>query len=125
MALNAEMARLLGAEAELDALACVDLRTGAVLSWSTRDEASRRTLEVAAQAASQLCLAPPLDTRGEGDARVRETLIVSDSAVHVFALSISRPGCAFVGVARGGANVGLVMASVRSLAVGLVESEAR
>ena len=125
MALNAEMARLLGAEADLAALACVELRTGAVLSCSARDEPSRRTLEVAAQAASQLCLAPRLDTAGEGDAPVRETLIVSNSAVHVFALSRTRPGCALVGVARGGANVGLVMASVRALAGAAVESEAR
>ena len=116
------MAGMLRADADLDALAYVDFRTGAVLSASTRDEPSRLALEIAAQAASQLCAAPPLAAR---DSHAGETLVVSDSAVHVFALAKRLPGSVVVGVARPGANVALVLSAVRSLASSLVEPEAR
>ena len=79
MAVSAVMADMLHSDADLDALAYVDFRTGAVLSASTRDERSRLALEIAAQAASQLCAAPPLAAR---DSHVGETLVVSDSAVN-------------------------------------------
>lgn len=111
----------LHAEAELDGVAWVDLRTGAVLSASARDERSRRALEVAAQAALQLCEAPGLDLDGRTEAPVRETFVVSDSMVQVFAPSTRRPGCGVVGVARGGANVALVLAAVLAVAGKLAE----
>ena len=124
MALSAAMGSLIHAEAELDGLACVDLRTGAVLSASTRDEASRRALEVAAQVALQLCAAPPMESGGRADGHLRETFVVSSSAVHVYALSRRRPGCVLVGTARGGANVALVLSSIRALAETLVDLDA-
>jgi hypothetical protein len=113
MALTLAIARALDAHRDLDALGCVEVASGLVLSSSARDAAAREALEQAAQAAVQLCAPPPLEAYGP--INVRETFLVSESSVHVFMRSHVSPRCVLVGVARGDANVALVLAMLRTL----------
>ena len=119
--MSGAMADAMDARADLDGLACVDLRSGFVLAASTRDEESREALEFAAQTAAQLCAAPKLDVADEDVSRTRETLVVSGTAIHAFALSKRQPDYVVVGVAHGSANVALLLASVRSVADSLLD----
>jgi hypothetical protein len=123
MPLRIAITDALHAQDDVHALACVDLERGVVLAAAARDEESPRdAVEIAAQVAAQLSVAPRVahaahaahDTHD--DALAREGLAVSDRVIHAFARVSARPEWAVVAVARGGANVALVIASVRSLA---------
>ncbi len=115
-ALRATMARALVGAGDLEAVACVDLRNGAVLADAVRDDDARDVLELATHAAPLLCTAPRLDAAMGDDVRAREAVVVSESAVHAFARSSRHPDLVVVGVARAGANVALLLASVRAMA---------
>ena len=126
MSLKASMANGLLAHEGLHALACVDVESGALLGIEVRDESAREALDLATQAATQLCIVPRLDPLVEGeDERARAALVVSESAVHFYALSRGRSTVVVVGVAGRAANVGLLLAAVRSIADSLVDEEAQ
>jgi hypothetical protein len=119
--LRAALSDALSAQDDVDGLACVDVRTGAVIAASTRDRRAREALDLAAQAASQLCVAPRLQSPEEDDARAREALVVSQNVIHAFARSRRHPERVVIGIAHGGANLALLLASLRAIADGLEE----
>ena len=68
MSLKAVLVDGLLARAELEALACVDLESGAVLGAEVRSERSREALGLRGRkAAAQLLAAPRLDSMGDED----------------------------------------------------------
>jgi hypothetical protein len=104
-------------DGEPDALGCVEVRRGALLTAWARDADAREALEIAAQAVSQL-FSPPAVDDGD-DAMPREVIVVSRSAIHAFARCEGRPGCVAVGIVRGGeATLGLLLASLRTMTGG-------
>lgn len=115
------MTEALTAESELEALAWIDLRSGVVFHALARDDGAYDALDLATIAAQQLCASPRADATAEQDERPREALVVSETAVHAFVVSRRLPDCAVVGVGPADANVGLLLASVRSVAEGLSE----
>jgi hypothetical protein len=119
--LRAALSDALAAQDDVDGFACVDVRTGAVIEASFRDRRAREALDLAAQAAAQICAAPRLQPSEEDDASARAALVVSDSAVHAFARSRGSPGRIVVGIAHGHVNVALLLASVHAIADGLPE----
>lgn len=120
MSLRLSISEVLVAHAEVDALACVDLRTGAVLVASTRGASATSAVEIAALVAAQVSVVPRLDAGVDEVEDAREVVVVSDSAVHAFARA-PRAHCGVVAVARAGMNVALLLESVRGVADGLTE----
>ena len=111
----------LHAGGDVDAVGGVDVGRAAVLASWARTDRAREALELAAHAASQLLLAPRLDE--DDDSLPREAVVVSPSAVHAFARCVRRPVRAIAGIARGGGNAALLLASVRELARSFGEAE--
>jgi hypothetical protein len=98
---------------EVEAIGAIRVPTATLdASWA-RDDQARDALDLAAHAAAQIFAAPRL--REEDDEAPREALVVSPSAVHAFVQSALHPTRVIVGIARGGASVGLLLASVRAL----------
>lgn len=103
------------------AIACADVRAGFVLGASARGDSEREAATNAAACAAQLCSTPPLggdpeldeDTDGEG------ALVVSSSWIHAYARVARRPELVVVGVAKGDANVALLLDWVKRVAGGL------
>jgi hypothetical protein len=103
------------ADAGIQMLACVDLASGVVLDSSTRGGEASDALDFAAEAVCQLSTSPRVDV-GSAPPDAREAFIVSDRAIHALARSERNPDRVIVAVAPSGANVALVMATIRSLA---------
>jgi len=114
------------------AVACADVRAGFVIGASARGEEEREAATNAAACAAQICALPSvlaspsseeprrvslIDDGEETDAS--GALIVSSSWIHAYARVERRPELVVVGVARGDANVALLLAWVKSVAGGL------
>ena len=103
------------------AIACADVRAGFILGASARGEAEREAATNAAACAAQLCSAP-IDGDAEDGVEERETagaLVVSSRWIHAYARVAKRPELVVVGVARGDANVVLLLDWVKRVAGGL------
>lgn len=109
------------------AIACADVRAGFVIGASARGEAEREAATNAAACAAQLCALPRLtDDRDDEDAHFGEdltdaggALVVSSRWIHAYARVAKRPELVVVGVARGDANVALLLDWVKRVAGGL------
>ena len=108
------------------AIACADVRAGFVIGASAKGEAEREAAEGAASCAAQLCAMPRVDTGEDSEMRFgsdeREApgaLVVSSRWIHAYARVAKRPDLVVVGVAKGDANVGLLLDWVKRVAVGL------
>jgi hypothetical protein len=97
------------------AAACVDARTGMVLGLSVREGTPRDVVRAAATSAVRICVAPCLDGLREATA-CDEAFLVCDAWSMAFARA---PGAhaIVVGVAPGGATIGLLLAWVKGVAV--------
>jgi hypothetical protein len=100
----------------------VDVRRATVEVVWARDVRAREALELAAQAAAALFA--PSGIQDGDEAPPHEAIVVSDVAVHAFARE-PRTGRLFAAVARGGASVGLLLASERALRAAEGRMEAR
>lgn len=99
------------------AIACADVRAGFVLGASARGEAEREAVTNAAACAAQLCSAPTLGPVEEDEERAAlGALVVSAEWTHAFARVARRPELVVVGVARGDAHVGHLLAWVQAVA---------
>jgi CelD/BcsL family acetyltransferase involved in cellulose biosynthesis len=110
------------------AIACADVRAGFVIGASARGDAEREAATNAAACASQLCAIPQLeagriDDYGSLDENFPSSALVSSRWVHAYARVPERPELVVVGVARGGANVALLLDWVKRVAGGLRGSE--
>ncbi len=112
----------LATHADLDGLAWVDIKTGSVVRLVARDAESRAALDMAAQAAPQLCVVPRMNAVDD-DGCAEEAIAASDTKVYLFAPARARPCVAVVAVARRTSNVALLLASVRSLSDTLSDEE--
>lgn len=102
------------------AIACADVDAGFVLGASARSEADREAATNAAECAAQICgtpsfLSEPPPARADDD----QALVVSSRFIHAYARVAHRPELVVVGVARGNANVGLLLDWVKRVAGGL------
>ena len=120
MSLTLSISDVLRAHAEVQALACVDLESGAVLVASTRDGTWSDAVEIAAQVAAEICVVPSADASLDEAVPAREAVVVSETGVHAFARPTQRPDLAVVAIARPGMNVALLLASVRGVAAAMV-----
>jgi hypothetical protein len=93
------------------AIACADVRAGFVLGASARGEAEREAAANAAACAAQLCSAPIEGGADDGieDRETAGALVVSSRWIHAYARVAKRPELVVVGVARGDANVVLLL----------------
>lgn len=98
------------------AIACADVRAGFVLGAAGRGDDEREAATNAAACAAELCAVPD-DHDEEMDAA--GALVVSSTWVHAYARVSERPDLVIVGVARGDANVALLLDWVRRVAGGL------
>ena len=102
------------------AIACADVRAGFVLGASARGEAEREAATNAAACAAQLCSAPiEGDMDGLEEHETAGALVVSSRWIHAYARVAKRPELVVVGVARGDANVVLLLDWVKKVAGGL------
>ncbi|MBX3207305.1 MAG: hypothetical protein KF764_19820 [Labilithrix sp.] len=103
------------------AIACADVRAGFVLGASARGDAERDAATSAAACAAQLCATPRLGADPDCDEDVDGTsaLVVSSSWIHAYARVARKPELVIVGVARGDANVALLLDWVKRVAGGL------
>ncbi|MCA9589574.1 MAG: hypothetical protein KC657_29915 [Myxococcales bacterium] len=107
------------------AIACADVCSGFVIGASARGEAEREAATNAAACAAQLCATPRLDSPGDAgqlddeDQLGTAALVVSSRWIHAYARAAKRPELVVVGVARGDANVALLIDWVKRVAGGL------
>lgn len=110
------------------AIACADVRAGFVIGTSARGEAEREAATNAAACAAQLCAVPKLGSGPVHDGPfLSETdeqaasgaLVVSPRWIHAYARVAKRPELVVVGVARGDANVALLLDWVKKVAGGI------
>lgn len=102
------------------AIACADVDAGFVLGASARGEVEREVATSAAECAAQICATPSFVSEVppamEGN---DQALVVSSKWIHAYARVSDRPELVVVGVARGDANVGLLLDWVKRVAGGL------
>lgn len=103
------------------AIVCADVRAGFVLGASARGDAEREAATNAAACAAQLCASPV--TGAIDDSGTMGALVVSSRWVHAYARVEQRPELVVVGVARGDANVGVLLDWVKKVAGGLRGAE--
>jgi CelD/BcsL family acetyltransferase involved in cellulose biosynthesis len=128
MDLDGAMDEALRVGPEALAIACADVHAGFVIGASARGDAEREAATNAAACAAQLCAMPRLaDGRDEDDEAqftsdekdASGALVVSSRWIHAYARVANRPDLVVVGVARGDANVALVLDWVKRVAGGL------
>lgn len=109
---------------EAVAIACADVRAGFVLGASARGDEEREAAANAAACAAQLCATPRLAVDREDEVDGSAALVVSSRWVHAYARVDDRPELVVVGVARGDANVALLVDWVKKVAGGLTKAVA-
>lgn len=131
MDIDVVMDEALRAGPDAVAIACADVRAGFVLGTSARGDAEREAATNAAACAAQLCAVPKLgNVLDDGplfaDSEEQDAtgaLVVSRRWVHAYARVAKRPELVVVGVARGDANVALLLDWVKKVAGGIVGDE--
>jgi hypothetical protein len=115
------------------AIACADVHAGFVIGASARGEAEREAATNAAACAAQICAMPRLSEGRADDDEIQligdekdasGALVVSSRWIHAYARVEKRPDLVIVGVARGDANVALVLDWVKRVAGGFKGDEA-
>lgn len=102
------------------AIACADVDAGFVLGASGRGEVEREVATTAAECAAQMCTTPSFYSDVPPAFEEKdEALVVSSKWIHAYARVTHRPELVVVGVARGDANVGLLLDWVKRVAGGL------
>jgi hypothetical protein len=109
------------------AIACADVGAGFVLGASARGDEEREAATNAAVCAAQLCAVPRLDPGRDDDEEKKASgaLVVSSRWIHAYARVPERPELVVVGVARGDANVALLLDWVKRVAGGLSGEEGK
>lgn len=106
------------------AIACADVRAGFVLGASARGDEEREAATSAAACAAQICATPRLAIEREDELDSSGALVVSSRWVHAYARVDDRPDLVIVGVARGDANIALLVDWVKRVAGGLTKAVA-
>ena len=86
------------------AIACADVRAGLVIGASARGDAEREAATNVAACAAQLCSSPGFGA------------VISPTWIHAYARVAKRPELVIVGVARGDANLSLLLDWVKRVA---------
>jgi hypothetical protein len=112
------ISEVLDVHADVDAIVCVDVRTGSVVDASRREGAAEDAADLAAVVAAEVCVVPVLDGDEDDTVIAREAVVVSEAGVHAMAAMPAVPGRGVVATARGTTNVALLLASLRRVAIG-------
>ena len=113
----------------------IDMQTGMLLGYKTVDSHPQEVIELLAAATGDLFQGSNVQTiekmfkkiRGipdtDNEHYINEMIVISKNLIHVFLRSKKYPQQVLVTVARGGANLGMVLSKSR-MAVGPVEESA-